>query len=48
VGQNRAQTGSLGDDPADPWLIETIPQAGYRLIASRDPEPDPGRRGADA
>jgi len=27
----------LGDDPADPWLIETIPQTGYRLIAPRDP-----------
>ena len=27
----------LGDDPAKPWLIETIPQAGYRLIAARDP-----------
>jgi DNA-binding response OmpR family regulator len=25
------------DDPAAPWLIETIPQAGYRLIAPRDP-----------
>jgi DNA-binding response OmpR family regulator len=27
----------LHDDPADPWLIETIPQAGYRLLASKDP-----------
>lgn len=27
----------LGDDPANPWLIETIPQAGYRLVATRDP-----------
>ena len=27
----------LGDDPADPWLIETIPLTGYRLIATRDP-----------
>jgi DNA-binding response OmpR family regulator len=26
----------LGDDAADPWLIETIPQTGYRLVASRD------------
>jgi two-component system, OmpR family, alkaline phosphatase synthesis response regulator PhoP len=26
----------LGDDPAEPWLIETIPQVGYRLVASRD------------
>lgn len=26
----------LGDDPADPWLIETIPQTGYRLLATRD------------
>jgi two-component system OmpR family response regulator len=24
------------DDPAAPWLIETIPQAGYRLVAVRD------------
>ena len=27
----------LGDDAARPWLIETIPQTGYRLVASRDP-----------
>ena len=27
----------LGDDPRDPWLIETIPQVGYRLVATRDP-----------
>ncbi len=27
----------LGDDPAAPWLIETIPQTGYRLVASKDP-----------
>ena len=27
----------LGDDPAKPWLIETIPQTGYRLVAGRDP-----------
>ena len=26
----------VGDDPLDPWLIETIPQAGYRLVATRD------------
>lgn len=26
----------LGDDPAKPWLIETIPQTGYRLVAGRD------------
>jgi DNA-binding response OmpR family regulator len=26
----------LRDDAADPWLIETVPQAGYRLVASRD------------
>jgi DNA-binding response OmpR family regulator len=26
----------LGDDPAQPWLIETIPQTGYRLVATRD------------
>ena len=25
------------DDSTAPWLIETIPQAGYRLVASRDP-----------
>jgi DNA-binding response OmpR family regulator len=25
------------DDPARPWLIETIPQTGYRLVARRDP-----------
>ena len=27
----------LRDDAGTPWLIETVPQAGYRLIASRDP-----------
>ncbi len=27
----------LGDDAGDPWLIETIPQVGYRLVATRDP-----------
>ena len=27
----------LGDDAGDPWLIETIPHAGYRLVAERDP-----------
>lgn len=27
----------LGDDATDPWLIETIPQTGYRLIATPDP-----------
>jgi DNA-binding response OmpR family regulator len=26
----------LGDDPGDPWLIETIPSTGYRLVAARD------------
>ncbi len=26
----------LGDDAAEPWLIETIPQTGYRLVAMRD------------
>ncbi len=26
----------LGDDAAKPWLIETIPQTGYRLVATRD------------
>jgi DNA-binding response OmpR family regulator len=27
----------LGDDAGAPWLIETIPSAGYRLVAARDP-----------
>jgi DNA-binding response OmpR family regulator len=27
----------LGDDSTNPWLIETIPQVGYRLVATRDP-----------
>jgi DNA-binding response OmpR family regulator len=27
----------LGDDAGAPWLIETIPSTGYRLIATRDP-----------
>jgi DNA-binding response OmpR family regulator len=26
----------LGDEAAAPWLIETIPQVGYRLVATRD------------
>ena len=26
----------LGDDAGDPWLIETIPSTGYRLVAPRD------------
>lgn len=26
----------LGDDAGDPWLIETVPASGYRLVASRD------------
>jgi DNA-binding response OmpR family regulator len=26
----------LHDDAAQPWLIETIPQTGYRLVAGRD------------
>ena len=26
----------LGDVAAEPWLIETIPQTGYRLVAARD------------
>ena len=29
----------LGDDPADPWLIETVPASGYRLRATPDPQP---------
>ena len=28
----------LGDSAADPWLIETVPQAGYRLVATPDIE----------
>jgi len=29
----------LGDDAGDPWLIETVPATGYRLVASLDPQP---------
>jgi DNA-binding response OmpR family regulator len=29
----------LGDDAGDPWLIETVPASGYRLVATPDPEP---------
>ena len=29
----------LGDDPAEPWLIETVPASGYRLVATPDPQP---------
>jgi len=28
----------LGDDAGDPWLIETIPGSGYRLVAGKDLE----------
>ncbi|MEO6577873.1 MAG: response regulator transcription factor [Candidatus Limnocylindria bacterium] len=27
----------VGDDPGDPWLIETVPATGYRLVAAVDP-----------
>jgi len=27
----------LGDDAGDPWLIETVPATGYRLVARPDP-----------
>jgi DNA-binding response OmpR family regulator len=26
----------LGDDAGEPWLIETVPSTGYRLVATRD------------
>ncbi len=29
----------LGDDAGDPWLIETVPATGYRLVAALDPGP---------
>jgi len=29
----------VGDDPGDPWLIETVTASGYRLVASPDPQP---------
>jgi DNA-binding response OmpR family regulator len=29
----------LGDDPGEPWLIETVPASGYRLVAVPDPQP---------
>src|ERR671910_25934 len=29
----------LGDDPGHPWLIETVPATGYRLVATPDPQP---------
>ena len=29
----------LGDDAGDPWLIETVPSRGYRLVAAVDPGP---------
>jgi DNA-binding response OmpR family regulator len=29
----------VGDDPGDPWLIETVPASGYRLVAGPDPQP---------
>ena len=29
----------LGDDAGEPWLIETVPASGYRLVATPDPAP---------
>jgi DNA-binding response OmpR family regulator len=29
----------LGDDAGAPWLIETVPASGYRLVARVDPSP---------
>ena len=29
----------LRDDAGEPWLIETVPASGYRLVASLDPTP---------
>jgi DNA-binding response OmpR family regulator len=29
----------VGDDPGKPWLVETVPASGYRLVASVDPAP---------
>lgn len=29
----------LGDDAGTPWLIETVPASGYRLVAGVDPAP---------
>jgi DNA-binding response OmpR family regulator len=29
----------LGDDAGTPWLIETVPAAGYRLVAAVDQQP---------
>jgi DNA-binding response OmpR family regulator len=29
----------LGDDAGEPWLIETVPASGYRLVAPLDPQP---------
>lgn len=29
----------LDDDAGEPWLIETVPASGYRLVAALDPQP---------
>ena len=29
----------LDDDAGKPWLIETVPASGYRLVAVPDPQP---------
>jgi len=29
----------IGDDAGAPWLVETIPASGYRLVAPPDPSP---------
>ncbi len=36
----------LGDDPARPWAVETIPDVGYRWIAPRDPAGSAGSAGS--
>ncbi len=37
----------LGDDAANPWVIETIQDAGYRWVAPRDDGPAQRRGGED-
>jgi DNA-binding response OmpR family regulator len=29
----------VGDDAGEPWLVETVPASGYRLVATVDPSP---------
>src|SRR4029077_10374670 len=39
---------ALGDDPAHPSFIETLPRLGYRFLGSVEQETEPPKAGQDA